>query len=79
MHLIFFKFLICPFLIESIHLDPRFSKFNKFQVNEATNALNNTKKYITKFINEHNLDSVNTSSNAWSNKSKIEMTIEIIL
>ena len=58
--------------MESIHLDPRFSKFNKFQEKEASNALNNAKKYITTFINEHNIDSVNTSSNTWSNKSKIE-------
>jgi hypothetical protein len=48
---------------DRIHLDPRFIIFNKFQEKKASNALKNEKRYIIKFVNEHNIDSVNTSSN----------------
>jgi hypothetical protein len=60
--------------MESINLDPRFRKFNKFQQKKASNAL--------KFINENSIDSVKTSD---PTKAKLnvfdfnEMTIEINL
>ena len=63
---ILYYFLISNFSIsDGIRLDLRFRKFNKFQENEASNAL---KKYVTKFINEQKIDSINTTSNTWSNK-----------
>jgi fructose-specific phosphotransferase system component IIB len=58
--------------MEFIHLDPRFRKLKKFQEKEVSKALKNAKKYITKFINEQKIDSINTSSNTWSKKGKIE-------
>ena len=60
--------------MESIHLDPRFRKFNKFQQKKASNAL--------KFINENSIDSVKTPD---PTKAKLnafdfnEMAIEINL
>jgi len=46
------------FLMASTFLVPRVRKFKKFKKKEALNAINNAKKYIKSFINDHEIDSI---------------------
>ena len=46
----------------STFLDPRVRKtFKKFKEKEALNAINNAKKYIKSFINDHEIDPIAAS------------------
>ncbi len=46
---IFLISIICPFLMKSIHLDPRFRKFNKFPEKEASKPQTKAKLNIFNF------------------------------
>ena len=45
----------------STFLDPRVRKFKKLKEKEALNAINNAKKYIKSFINDHEIDPIAAS------------------
>ena len=46
----------------STFLDTRVRKFKKFKEKEALNAINNAKKYIKSFINDHEIDPIPSST-----------------
>ena len=46
----------------STFLDPRVRKFKKFNEKESLNAINNAKKFIKSFINDHEIDPIAAST-----------------
>ena len=57
-----FGFFKDSFLMASTFLDPRVRKFKKFKEKESQNAINNAKKYIKSFINDHEIDPIAAST-----------------
>ena len=57
-----FGFFKDSFLMASTFLDPRVRKFKKFNEKESLNAINNAKKFIKSFINDHEIDPIAAST-----------------
>ncbi len=55
-------------------LDTRVEKFKKFKEKEALNAINNPKKYIKSFINDHEIDPI-ASSTPTSGPTRVKLKI----
>jgi hypothetical protein len=60
--------------VVSTFLDPRVRKFKKFKEKEALNAINNSKKYIKSFINDHEIDPI-AASNPTPGPTRVKLNI----
>ena len=52
-------------------LDPRVRKFKKFKEKEALNVINNAKKYVKSFNNDHEIDPIAFGYTVWDRRNAL--------
>jgi len=66
-----FGFLKDSFLMVSTFLDPRVRKFKKFKEKEILNVINNAKKYVKSFNNDHEIDPMTSGYTVWDRRNAL--------